>query len=729
MRWQQHARRGFSVAVTVACIVAAVGESQGENTDDTELCAGDLVLTLHKTDTGIAVQSLTDAKTGRALFAGQPLPLFTLKMRHIETKDEITLDAVDGWTNTDIIREDNLVELHWLKRDEQAGHQWHVIARAVLDHEHHAIRWNLSVTNDSQAWSLMHVVFPQMAIGKLGADGCIFFPRGVGEVEIGLWQRGFHHRGFYPEPWMSMQFMAAYTATGDAGLYIGAHDPYASIKDMIVTSRPPDAAVDLIFDHPVENMTLAGNDYATSGEVVWQIFRGDWYDAALIYRDWVRREAKWYPKLGPDGREDTPLWMREMPFWFQGGGDGVRYAEKLAEVQQLIGVPTAVHWYNWHQIPFDNDYPHYFPTDEGFTEGVRAMKDANIRTMPYINGRLWDTRDRGAEDFEFTRIARPAAAKNEAGEVIAESYGSKESDGEPVKLAVMCPTQELWHARVLDICSRLLNDEKVDAVYIDQIAAMHPVLCMDPDHGHPLGGGHWWTEGYWDMMKSIRQSLPPDTALTSECTSEPYIKWFDGYLTWHCQHDGQVPAFQAIYSGAIQCFGRRYGDDMRAMPMKAGQQLVFGEQIGWTNSNFLQRDEPAAFFRQMAQLRWKLRRYFYAGEMARPPKLEGEIPSVTADWQWSGENWIVTTDAVLTGAWRLPRENKVVLLFVNVSDEAVTATVSFDAADHDLPGDKVTIRRITAVAMDELIDSSAVFNRTFTIEPHEAWAWEVSASP
>jgi hypothetical protein len=57
----------------------------------------------------------------------------------------------------------------------------------------------------------------------------------------------------------------------------------------------------------------------------------------------------------------------------------------------------------------------------------------------------------------------------------------------------------------------------------------------------------------------------------------------------------------------------------------------------------------------------------------------GPIPTVRADWQWSGE-WWVTTDAVLTGAWQLPKEKRMVLLFVNVGDESVPAQVRFNAA-------------------------------------------------
>ena len=44
--------------------------------------------------------------------------------------------------------------------------------------------------------------------------------------------------------------------------------------------------------------------------------------------------------------------------------------------------------------------------------------------------------------------------------------------------------------------------------------------------------------------------------------------------------------------------------------MRAGQQLVFGEQIGWISPNILKEKEPADFLRKMAQTRYKLIDYF-----------------------------------------------------------------------------------------------------------------------
>jgi hypothetical protein len=121
-----------------------------------------------------------------------------------------------------------------------------------------------------------------------------------------------------------------------------------------------------------------------------------------------------------------------------------------------------------------------------------------------------------------------------------------------------------------------------------------------------------------------------------------------------------------------------------------------------------------------------LRRYFYAGEMARPPRLIGNIPRVTADWQWSG-SWPVTTDALMTGAWRLPKENKLVLLLVNVSDETIRADLDFDAARYDLPPGSLSLARMD---QDKSGKSEAVpraFQKSVSAGPRQAWAWEIAA--
>ncbi|MCH5374339.1 MAG: DUF6259 domain-containing protein, partial [Planctomycetes bacterium] len=494
----------------------------------------------------------------------------------------------------------------------------------------------------------------------------------------------------------------------------------------VAEKHPPPPA----FEHPAPFMDSPGNDFDSSGQAVWQILRGDWFDAAVIYRKWVLNEAKWSPAFGTDGRADTPMWMRELPLWALVSGAPESVESRVEAFADYFDVPVGVHWYNWHEIPFDNDYPHYFPTKAGFAEAVGRLQQRDIHIMPYINGRLWDTRDHGIEDRQFTAIARPAATIDESGEPYIEMYGSKESDGSRVRLAVMCPRTDVWRNKLGEIVGRLTGQCGVRAVYIDQIAAARPQLCFDHNHGHPTGGGYWWTAAYWDLVGKLNAELPRDRVLTTECNAEAYMHVFDGFLTWHWQYDNQVPLFPAVYGGRIQMFGRAYrGGETKdlALRMKAGQQLVFGEQIGWIDPGVIREADNAAFLKQVVDLRWRLRRYFYAGRMARPPRLQIPVPRVTADWQWSG-TWPVTTDAVMTGAWTLPDEHRAVLLLVNVSDAEVATGIDVDLASCGLPP---TGLRLTEVSSPDSASpgTEVGFPRPVRLPPRTARAWELSVAP
>ncbi len=731
-------------AFVFATLVAVLPATNGKTITAAEplhsagsLSAGDLRLLVDGSGEGIRLTSLADAATKIELLPPRPAPLFTLTLREGQAGQETRLDADAGWTRVGIASPgDKELQLQWTtaKAPHLSGIQ--VTATATADDRAHAIRWHLEVQNANKRWGVWRVVFPQTAIADLGDGGCVFVPRGPGETQRGLWRRAFQFRDSYPGAWMTMQFMAAYDRARKTGLYVGLHDPSGSTKDLAVESRPAEKSVLFQFDVPAPDMGRPGIGMRTEGEAVWQLNRGDWFDAATIYRDWVRRQAGWYPKLGPEGRPDTVPEMRTLSVWALGGADpwpsgGPPSAERLGEVKQfarILGTPAGMHWYGWHSNPFDNDYPHYFPSKPGFKEAVADLQASGVLVMPYINGRLWDTRDRGVEDFEFSRLARPYAVKDERGQVVVEEYGSKESNGTPVRFAVMCPATRFWQNRVCEITMRLFKEYGVRGVYIDQIAASAARLCFDPSHGHALGGGHWWADGYRQMLDRVRRDMPKNCFLTTECNAEAYVRWFDGYLTWHWQHDGQVPAFPAVYGGALQMFGRSYGGGPTrdlALRMKAAQQLTFGEQIGWIAPNVIREKDNIEFLKTIVGLRRQLQQYFAAGEMARPPKVEGEIPKVKADWGWGGGNWWVTTDALLTSTWILPGEHRLAIIAVNAGDTPITASLGLDAKDYGLKAGRLRGSVLTAPGRTEEFESGSVLRRKVVFPSHTAQAWEI----
>jgi hypothetical protein len=701
--------------------------------DQTSVQAGEMKLVLAKAQEGIRILSLFDNSTGQELLAPDAPPLFSLELRHVKTREPLTLAADSGWRQVEVSDADAAGQ-RILSFEEPADERLKGISvevRLLTDDADSALIWDLKVTNNSEQWSLWRIIFPQVAVKYLGEGSRIFLPQTAGIESSDLWNTSDRKGGTYPSGWTCMQYMAAYDGAGKTGLYVGLHDPFGSTKDIFAQGLADKHAVAFRFEHPVPDMGKAGVDFELPGRAKWQILRGDWFDAAMIYRKWVVRQAKWWPELGPDGRTDTPEWMRQLPVWVMTGGVASDCVARVKDFADELKVPVGFHWYNWHQIPFDNDYPHYFPPKNGFAEGVAELKQAHVYPMPYINGRLWDTRDQKAEDWQFTKVALPGATKDENGNPYTESYGSKEANGDSVKLAAMCPSTQVWQSRVKDIVLRLFNEYGVSGVYIDQIAAAAPRLCFDASHGHPLGGGHWWTEGYWKLLDAIRTAKPADRMLTTECNAEPYIRWIDGYLTWHWQEQNMVPAFPAVYGGAIQMFGRAYrggpSQDL-ANRMKAGQQLVFGEQIGWFGPEIIKRPDCGQFLRDCIDLRWMLKRYFYAGRMARPPKLIGQIPKVTADWQWRGE-WPITTEAIMAGTWRLANEKKAVLLFANVCDEPLSARIEFDPDEYGLPGKTFQATKVTPAGAQGNFTIDAAGKVEAEFAPRSVFALELTEAP
>lgn len=160
--------------------------------------------------------------------------------------------------------------------------------------------------------------------------------------------------------------------------------------------------------------------------------------------------------------------------------------------------------------------------------------------MPYHNGRLWDTKDRQNEDWQFSKIAYPNCTKDRHGKPFIETYSSKEIDGTKVELSIMCPSTAVWQEKQKEIVGKLFNELDMDAVYIDQIGAAKANPCADKNHPHPAGGGTWWVASYNNLLDHVRRTSDR-AVLTTECTSDPFMKHIGGYLSWLWVRNGQVP--------------------------------------------------------------------------------------------------------------------------------------------------------------------------------------------
>lgn len=639
------------------------------------LKAGELNASFCQTDGGILLCGLSDEKSGISFFKGE-VSLFKLTARSLKSGETVCLSSNEDWGEalTSIGKNSAVFTLSDNKKLSGVT----VILTAVFGKN--KIIWNTELQSDNNEFGLYKCDYPTLSYNK-DQELTMFSPYGCGELHNG----GETLDDYLPYPSFlaSMQYFAVYHQNLRRGIYYGLHDSAPAYKSLFAKSSDETTAI--WAEMPLSAINEGENSQCLAGNCVWELFDGDWYDAAIIYREWAEKHAGWMPEKKGEIRADLPEWMETLSHWWR-----VKLTEEGTEIDELLqaqeelGVTSALHLYYWHKIPFDNDYPHYFPPKDSFVPNVRKLQKAGVKVMPYINGRLWDTRDNGAEDGEFTKTAKPFCTKDREGNPFTESYGSKETDGTDVKLSPMCPSTALWQGKVAEIVKTLADDYGVDGVYIDQIAAAAPVLCEDSSHNHPAGGGGWWCESYRNLLDHVRRALPEKFLLTTEGSSEPFMKDIQGYLSWIWLRNDQVPAFQAIYSDYVISFGRNYShfmgedtflskDDGVSQRIIAAQSLTYGEQMGWMDPHIYLNMKHREFYAKCVRAREKLATFF-VGRLLRSPRVEDERAPLSSDNIYYYDTDVLKHSPSFSELWE--KNGKKLLLLVNAGEDEAELKVS-----------------------------------------------------
>jgi hypothetical protein len=565
--------------------------------------------------------------------------------------------------------------------------------------------WRLWVDNRSAQWGLWDIDFPVFSSFLQAGQYDVAFPhRNWGKCYAGCSAR---LTGDYPTGWsMPMQFCAAWRQ--GSGVYLAAHDPQAWKK--VFTLEPGQT---FSLKTYVEDMGVAGSGHQAPFPVVAGVFRGGWLEAATLYRSFAVT-APWTAEGPLSGRRSVPQALKDTAVWFLVSGhigptEGPLSERNrpLVQAQEYLGVPLAAHWYNWHEIPFDTHYPHYFPTRPGVAEQVRDLVGRGIVVMPYINGRIVD---RANDDFaEYC----PFATKDARGELYNEEYGNG------VQQAVMCSATRFWQDRVAGIVDRLGGEVGVNAVYIDQIAAAGPPLCFDRAHGHPLGGGGWWVAGYCQLLRRVQEVAHApgrNIAITSECVAEPFMGGVDAFLVWQPRDGEDIPLMAAVYSGYTLYFAspEALSTSDRGWAMVQGRDFLWGCQNGWMTPDLLRPEHAAkaAFLRQLGQYRVAGRDYLTYGQLVG---LIDHPQTVTEPWAAA----TVTLPVVQGSIWRAG-DGRLAVFLVNYLDTSSRIDLKVTPAQYGLqPGPAgYTVQRLgpdSETAPQAVC--GMVVNRTETLGP------------
>ncbi len=503
-----------------------------------------------------------------------------------------------------------------------------VTVKVVLNDKDGSSEWSISVDNRSKIWALSKTRFPCLPDMTLPGEGDHL----VAAAPLGAQLRKAYAGS---EDVRRVKFptcappMSAFMKDG-VGFYAGVHDPS---RPIFCTMYGPKC--NFAVETPVADSGELGKAAKGPGfSVTIRPFVGDWWQAAKIYREWAMKQ-KWAAKGPIMGRKDFPQSFKDLDVMtFMSERNAKVASNKIARiVKGFPGLKVGVHWYGWHNSGFCVNFPELFPAQKGVPEVMKAWAEKDVLVMPYTNPRLWDT---NSASWEFT--------KDYACRWWNGNYPTVSYLGNPC--AVMCPTSEAWKRSVWK-WSRQVLDIGAKSVYYDQVAVARPFECYDSRHGHPVGGGSWWTEGYRQMLALIHELYSSRNApITSELSGDQWLDLIDGYMLCGSPHDDEVPFFPAVYSGYAIYFGSEENmcDPEDTFESWQYRQFTWGILPGWFDrwdigeNRFVRQRNMIA---RLAKIRRAAEDYMVYGSLdgevrfTEPPK-EREY---AMNYLWRPANW------------------------------------------------------------------------------------------
>lgn len=628
-----------------------------------------------------------------------PAPLFSVRIKNISDNSSVTVDSSDRWDR--VLMKEHKNDREWVF-DMPCG----ISDIAVFLYAHFresGIEWTQQVVNNNSEYSVMEITYPTP---KMTAERfSLFVPQNSGFVVEDAGKNPIFEESYYPGWKISMQYFALYGKTG--GIYIAAEDGKAATKQFRCKTQNDLCELNITF--PAIAAGRAANSFEPFGKCRWSSFEGDWYDATLLYSDFVHKEANWLPEIDENGRPDTPERFKEVPFWvsdyipntpyqrdnkpmnLSAGSDVYSkdywYQAPIA-LQKELGVPIAYHVYNWHEIPFNIEYPHFMPAKKEFKEHIAELQDNSVYVLPYINAVSWEMHDdEGEHDITFKNTGCRLGALQEDGSYGMGLYPQTTKSGETAQLVQICGSCGKWHKMMEELTRKMEKELSIDGVYFDEISAARAFPCFNPEHNHLPGGGSYRVDGFKSMMKKIGIDKPKDNFYFSECNAEPYMKSFDGFLTWMWVTAGEVPAYTVLYGGYIQMIGRctigNKKDDFEFFKYCTAKSVLYGQQLGWCKADIVYSPKHMEFLKNAVGVRCACNKIFQRSRMLRPPVVTSDLPKlITKAGLWfSGD---IVSEQVIGTVWKQRNGEKCYIILANLSEQTANYRCTFRADEYGL---------------------------------------------
>lgn len=279
--------------------------------------------------------------------------------------------------------------------------------------------------------------------------------------------------------------------------------------------------------------------------------RGGWFQAAKIYRDWLKTQ-EWYVRAKARKFEK----LRNVALWAWNRGKSGEVMPSIERFVDETGLPAALDWYWWHEIPYDVKYPNFWPPREpveDFRAAVAHLHGKGVYVQTYTNGMLWDMDE---PDWKDGGKRECLMFRNGSMDVTVFNVYLGH------RMAIMCGEAPEFQRRMRDV-ERKIAGCGMDGLYMDMIGnCMRP--CWNPAHAHAPGGGTSVSKGYRAFIGDVKADNP-GVDVSSEEEGESYIDVVDSLIVLYAAYERlgkgvapefeMLPVFHMLYHGCVALYG------------------------------------------------------------------------------------------------------------------------------------------------------------------------------
>ncbi len=423
-------------------------------------------------------------------------------------------------------------------------------------------------------------------------------------------QRGFGTESHRGNPWpggLNMQFHSLYDDAG-TGLYLATYDGQGYRKMFYVDQNPDRQMMTYKVAHFPANMGYPAENYSMTYDVCIGPFKGDWYDACQIYRQWGIQQ-KWCRQGPLRTRKDMPKWYKECPLVLKtqspyGDRSVTAMRDRMLAVLKLIEMDLPIDWYMWQQFfpdksfssregcedkvpdsaPFHDDNVHdgiypLMPSIDSFSSACKELFEAGGRVKAFVPAKLYDPGMN--ENAPFAAQAKPNAVRDLQGKVFI---------GWHQYLWKMCYNTPWWQNRLKDEVVALFKNENVHGVYFDTFYGgtmddwhASRYQCFSTEHSHSHGGGNYAYLGackHSQVVRGAMKQVDPQAVMTGENPSETAIDLLDGFLLYWPVRAEMAPLLATVYGDYICRSSVFLIPDSDGFYLQAAAMFTEGGQMG-----------------------------------------------------------------------------------------------------------------------------------------------------